>query len=142
MDTNKVDFFILSKGNMFPNAQLPFLREKLTEASNEKWIELNATSFKNPTIALIMSVAAGTYGADRFYLGQPLLGVCKLILTLMLIAWAITMQFLTPEDLTVWIFVPFFCIMCLILLWYFIDIFLVSKTAKEQNLNTILTILN
>lgn len=139
MDTNKVDFFILSKGNMFPNAQLPFLREKLIEASEDKWVELNSASYKNPTIALIMSIIVGTYGADRFYLGQPLLGVGKLLLTILLIVGAIMTEII---DFNKWMAIPFLCVICILLFWYFIDIFLVSKTAKEQNLNTILTILN
>lgn len=139
MDTNKVDFFILSKGNMFPNAQLPFLREKIIEASEDKWVELNSVSYKNPTIALIMSIIVGTYGADRFYLGQPLLGVGKLLLTILLIVGAIMTEII---DFNNWMAIPFLCVICILLFWYFIDIFLVSKTAKEQNLNTILTILN
>ena len=71
MEANKVDLFMLSKSSMFPNAQLPLLREMLIKASDEDWIKINAASFTNPTTALIMSFAAGTYGADRFYLGQP-----------------------------------------------------------------------
>lgn len=32
---------------MFPNAQLPLLREMLIKASAEDWIKINAASFKN-----------------------------------------------------------------------------------------------
>lgn len=131
---------MLSKSNMFPDTQLPLLREMLIKASEEDWIKINAASFKNPTTALIMSFAAGTYGADRFYLGQPILGAGKLLLTLILVIWIVTMEITGTENLIAttlglcFIYIPIF--------WYFIDIFLVSKTAKEQNLNTILTILN
>ena len=54
MEANKVDLFMLSKSSMFPNAQLPLLREMLIKASDEDWIKINAASFKNPTTALIM----------------------------------------------------------------------------------------
>ena len=138
MEANKVDLFMLSKSSMFPNAQLPLLREMLIKASDEDWIKINAASFKNPTTALIMSFAAGTYGADRFYLGQPLLGIGKL--TLFLVAWLVAVEITDTEN---WIVIVLgLCIIFVLLFWYFIDIFLVSKTVKEKNLNIILTILN
>lgn len=98
MEANKVDLFMLSKSSMFPNAQLPLLREMLIKASDEDWIKINAASFKNPTTALIMSFAAGTYGADRFYLGQPLLGIGKLFLTLFLVAWLVAVEITDTEN--------------------------------------------
>lgn len=140
MEANKIDMFMLPKNNLFPNAQLPLLREMLIKASDEDWVKINATSFKNPTTALIMSFVAGTYGADRFYLGQPLLGIRKLFLTILLLAWLIAVEITDTEN---WIVIVLgLCIIFVLLFWYFIDIFLVSKTAKEQNLNIILTILN
>lgn len=140
MDTNKVDLFMLSKGCIFPNAQLPLLRDMLINASGEDWVSINAVSFKNPTTALIMSFAAGTIGVDRFYLGQPLLGIGKLFLTLIYMAWLVAVAITDTEN---WIVIILgLCIISVLLFWYFIDIFLVPKTAKEQNLNIILTILN
>lgn len=140
MDGTKVDLFMLSKGSMFPNAQLPLLREMLVKSSEENWVSINTIPFKNPTTALIMSFAAGTYGADRFYLGQPLLGIGKLFLTLMLVVWIVFVEITDTEN---WVIIILgLSIIFLLLFWYFIDIFLVAKTAKEQNLNILLTILN
>lgn len=130
---------MLSKGSLFPNAQLPLLREILIKANDEDWIRINTAPLKNPIIALIMSLAAGTYGADRFYLGQPLLGIGKLLLTLILVVWLVAIEITDSEN---WIVIILgLCIISLLLFWYFIDIFLVSKKAKEHNLNIILTIL-
>lgn len=140
MESNKVDMFLLSKGNMFPNTQLPLIREMLIKADDDKWIELNSVSMKNPTTALIMSIAAGTYGVDRFYLGNTILGIGKLSLTIMLLLWVILMEVTDTEE---WFFIILgLCIIFLLLFWYFIDIFLVSKDAKQQNLNILLTLLN
>ncbi|MCF0199502.1 MAG: TM2 domain-containing protein [Bacteroidaceae bacterium] len=138
MDSGKVDMFMLCKGYLFPNAQLPLLREMLI-TSEEDWGTINSVPFKNPTTVLILSIAAGTYGADRFYLGHHLLGVGKLLLTILFIAWIIVMEIWKLDD---WFFVGSGLVLTFVLLfWYFIDIFLVSTTARAQNLNTILTIL-
>jgi len=140
MDGSKVDLFMLSKGSMFPNAQLPLIREMLVKSSEDNWVSINTIPFKNPTTAQIMSFAAGTYGADRFYLGQPLLGIGKLFLTLMFVAWIILVEITDTEN---WVIIILgLSIIFLLLFWYFIDIFLVAKTAKEQNLNILLTFLN
>ena len=57
MEANKVDLFMLSKSSMFPNAQLPLLREMLIKASDEDWIKINAASFKDhPTFRVIKSI--------------------------------------------------------------------------------------
>lgn len=140
MDINKVDLFMLSKNSMFPKSKLPLIREMLEKADEESWININSIAFKNPTTALLMSVAAGTYGVDRFYLKQPLLGIGKLCLTLMLVAWVIMVELTETDD---WMFISFgVCVSLLVVFWYFIDIFLISKTTKEQNFNILLTILN
>lgn len=131
---------MLSKGSIFPNAQLPLLRVMLIKASDEDWVNINAAPFKNPITALIMSFAAGTYGVDRFYLGQPLLGIGKLFLTLVFLAWLVAMEM---TDLENWIAIVLgLCILSALLFWYFLDIYLVFKTAKEKNLKILLTILN
>ena len=41
MEANKIDMFMLSKNNLFPNAQLPLLREMLIKASDEDWVKIN-----------------------------------------------------------------------------------------------------
>lgn len=140
METSKVDMFLLNKGNMFPNAQLPLIREMLTKANENVWVNLNVAFFYNPTTALIMSLSVGSYGIDRFYLGQPLLGIGKLLLTLMLIAWVIVIEITETENLAFIIGGSF--VIFILSFWYLTDIFLVPKIAREQNLKLLLTILN
>ena len=65
MHSNKTDMFMLSKGSLFPSAPLPVLREMLITASDEDWIKIDSATFKNPTAAFVMSLAAGTYGAKE-----------------------------------------------------------------------------
>lgn len=130
MDSSKVDMFILSKGSLFPNAQLPLLREMLINAKEEDWVKINSAPFKNPATALILSFAVGTYGADRFYLGHYMLGIGKLLLTILFIAWFVVIELGAENWMLV---VAGLVLMSILIFWYFIDIFLVTKTAREQN---------
>lgn len=140
MENNKVDLFLLNKGGLFPDAQLPLLRDLLTKADEDKWPLFFSASFRNPTTALILSITVGTYGADRFYLGQPLLGIGKLLVTILFFIWLLTIEFIDEEG---WfIFFTGLAMGPVLVLWYFIDIFLVSRLAKKQNLNILLTLLN
>lgn len=140
MDINKVDMFMLSKGYLFPNAQLPLLREMLIKAGEDEWVKINTANFRSPITALILSLVAGTYGVDRFYLGHYLLGSGKLLLAILLIGWLIGWF---NGQLENWNFLYFGGTLIMTLtFWGGIDIFLVSKTAREQNLNILLTILN
>lgn len=79
METQKVDAFILANGKNFQDYQIPALREMLLEMDDRKWLMLQTIQLKDPTIALIISLLAGTLGIDRFYIGDMGLGVLKLI---------------------------------------------------------------
>ena len=65
MEANKVDLFMLSKSSMFPNTQLPLLREMLIKASDEDWIRINAASFKNPKHDFAMLEMKQKQGANQ-----------------------------------------------------------------------------
>lgn len=66
-------------------------------------------AFKDPIIALVLSLVGGYLGIDRFYIGDTLLGVLKLI---------------TCGGLGV---------------WTLIDYFLIMKATKEKNLERLNT---
>ena len=51
----------------------------LLNVDDNKWLVLQTLQLKDPTIALIISLLAGTLGIDRFYIGDMGLGVLKLI---------------------------------------------------------------
>ncbi len=79
MEAQKVDAFILANGKNFQDYQIPALREMLLNVDDNKWLVLQTLQLKDPTIALIISLLAGTLGIDRFYIGDMGLGVLKLI---------------------------------------------------------------
>lgn len=79
MEAQKVDAFILANGKNFQDYQIPALREMLLNVDDNKWLVLQTLQLKDPTIALIISLLAGTLGIDCFYIGDMGLGVLKLI---------------------------------------------------------------
>ena len=109
MEQQKVDMFILTNGEKFPEEKVPFVREKLLSMDESKWSILSTMQFKNPTIALLLSIFLGVYGIDRFYIGDTGIGIGKL---------------LTCGGLGI---------------WTIIDWFLISGATKEQNYNKLQT---
>lgn len=79
MDAQKVDMFIVTKGDMFPAEQLPYIREHLLKLPDEKASMIYSVEFKNPTTALVLSILLGCYGIDQFFIGDVGIGIGKLL---------------------------------------------------------------
>jgi TM2 domain-containing membrane protein YozV len=79
MDSQKVDMFILSNGKFFESHQMNMIRESLLALDDSKWAMLSTAQFKDPTTSLIISIIAGSFGIDRFIIGDTGLGVGKLL---------------------------------------------------------------
>lgn len=142
MDESKVDMFIIQKGKFFPSEQVPFLREKLLTLDDEKWTYLFTAKLKDPFMALMISILAGTIGADRFFLGQTASGVGKLLLFIVFFFVYFAVVITSNEDPSWTLIVGFLVLTTAILTWYLIDIFNASRRAKEINLNSIFTLLS
>lgn len=74
-----ISTFIAENQKRFYPADLIMLKDDLMTMSDTKLFTLATTNFKDPTISLVLSVLLGELGADRFYIGNPGLGVLKLI---------------------------------------------------------------
>jgi TM2 domain-containing membrane protein YozV len=107
MDAQKVDMFILSNGKFFEGHQMNMIRERLVALDDSKWVMLSTAQFKDPTTTLIVSILAGSFGIDRFLIGDTGLGVGKLLTCGGLGIWAI------------------------------IDWFMIQKATKEKNMQKI-----
>ena len=79
MEQQKVDMFMMMNNKYLPESQILFIREHLLAADDSKEGLLHAVQFKDPTIALILSLLTGNLGIDRFYIGDTGLGIGKLI---------------------------------------------------------------
>jgi len=94
MDTQKVDFFMMTNAKYFESIHLHHIRERLLTLDDGKWGFLQIIQFKDPTTALIISIVGGSLGIDRFFIGDIGLGVGKLLTCGGLGIWAIVDWFL------------------------------------------------
>lgn len=94
MDAQKVDMYLMSNGKFFESHQIPAIRERLLAADESKFVALQSLNLKDPTIAIIISLLAGSLGIDRFYLGDTGLGIGKLLTCGGFGIWAIVDWFL------------------------------------------------
>ena len=107
MDENKVNQIIAIYGSKLPAESINMIREKLLDMDYGT-ASVKMAQFKDPMIVLILSILTGTWGVDRFYLGDIGLGVIKLIT----------------------------CGGCGI--WWLIDLILISDSTKKKNLESFL----
>lgn len=111
MDANQIDQFLALNSENLPEERLNEIRELLANADPNKANILNATQLKGKTMMLIISIFLGSYGVDRFMLGDTTMGVIKLLT----------------------------CGGCGI--WTIIDWFSISNKTKEYNYNKVREIL-
>ena len=95
-DTQAVDMFIMQNNKYLPAEKIPFIREQLIRLAPQQWNLVNSIQFKDPTLALILSIFLGSLGVDRFFIGDIGLGVGKL---------------LTGGGLGIWTIIDWFLIM-------------------------------
>ena len=79
MDAQKVDMFLMTQGKNFPEEFISTIRERLLQVSDDKAVMLSTMQFKDPTIVLILSIFLGSFGIDRFFIGDMGLGIGKLL---------------------------------------------------------------
>lgn len=94
MDAQRVDMFIMTNGKYFESHQVAQIRDSLINLDDSKWSIIQTLQFKDPTISLIVSLLAGTFGVDRFMIGDTGLGVGKLLTCGGLGVWAVIDWFL------------------------------------------------
>ena len=94
MDAQKVDMYLMSNAKFFEGHQVTAVRDKLIAADDSKFVVLQASNLKDPTVILIVSLLAGALGIDRFMLGDTGLGIGKLLTCGGLGVWTIVDWFL------------------------------------------------
>ena len=112
MDTQKVDMFLISYNKFFESYHLMEIKDLLTQSDDSKLTNIQIQQYKDPTTVLIVSLLAGTFGIDRFMIGDTGLGIAKL---------------LTCGGLGI---------------WTIIDWFLIMGTTKRKNFERLVNALN
>lgn len=79
MDEQKINLWLGSNAKYFDATQIPILREKLKNASDEQYLAVQTHSYIDPTVTTIISVLLGGWGIDRFMVGDIGMGVLKLL---------------------------------------------------------------
>ena len=125
MDTSVI---LMTLQDKIPSASLPLVKEKLEKASEDQISSLAVLPLKSHIIGLILGWSLGICGADRFYKGDIALGIAKPALFLI---GVITINIVIGGLL---IFAA--------LIWSFVDLLLVWKGIKQDNLDKILSVLS
>ena len=110
-EQQKIDMFIMTNKKYFPEEKMVYLKDKLRTLDDEKFSLVSTMEFKDPTTLLLISIFVGGLGIDRFMLGDT--GMCVL-------------KLLTGG-----------CCGVLAI----IDLFTISKKAKETNFNKLMTLI-
>ncbi|MDO7581245.1 MAG: TM2 domain-containing protein [Flavobacteriaceae bacterium] len=97
----------MSNGKFFEIHQINTIKDRLNEVDDSKWAMLSTAQFKDPTTTLIVSLLVGSFGIDRFMIGDTGLGIGKL---------------LTCGGMG---------------LWTIIDWFMIQKATREANMKQI-----
>jgi TM2 domain-containing membrane protein YozV len=87
----------MTNSKFFEVHQLNMIRERLIAIDDSKWVMLSTAQFKDPTTTLIVSILGGTFGIDRFIIGDTGLGVGKLLTCGGLGFWAIIDWFMIQK---------------------------------------------
>ncbi len=94
MDAQKVDMYLMTNSKFFESHQIPVLKESLLNVDESKLFGVQTAQLKDPTMMLIVSLLAGTFGIDRFLIGDTGMGIGKLLTCGGFGLWAIVDLFL------------------------------------------------
>lgn len=112
MDKTRVEAYILNNSHYFAIEDIPVIKMRLESSDDSKWPFLSSIRLRDPQISLMLSIFGGPIGFDRFYLNDYLLGILKTI---------------TCGGL---------------LIWAFIDLFIIRDRAYKYNKSRVMEILN
>lgn len=98
MDIERINIFILTNKHFFLDEDLSLIKLRLETIDEVKWRELSTITFKDPQIALMLSIFGGPIGVDRFYIGDYAKGVLKTVTLGGLLIWAFIDQFLIRKS--------------------------------------------
>ncbi|EPH09270.1 hypothetical protein HMPREF9309_00789 [Campylobacter ureolyticus ACS-301-V-Sch3b] len=122
---------------VLPNSALYGLDKKLENLSESQLNTLMIYKFKNPVLCLILSIFAGGWGVDRFYIGDIKWGIIKIAIPFAIVIIGLLLSLFLAQIAYAIMGVAFLAYMVFLI----IDIFRVQKECKELNYQTFLNII-
>ena len=71
--------WLIANQNKFPREHLNDIKSSLDRMSPNNQMYVQSQTYNDPILLLIISILLGTFGIDRFLIGQMGLGILKLI---------------------------------------------------------------
>jgi len=71
--------YIMTNAKYFEAHQIPVIRDRLMSLDDSKWIMIQTIPLKDPQTSLIVSILGGSFGIDRFIIGDTGIGIAKLL---------------------------------------------------------------
>lgn len=79
MEKSKVDWYLANYAKYFQPYQIPVVKQKLEDATEEQMYIIQSLDLRDPMIVFIVSILVGTLGIDRFLIGDIGMGILKLL---------------------------------------------------------------
>lgn len=71
--------YMMTNQKYFPEEKMMYLREKIAAMDDARFALLSSIELKDPTTMILISIFLGSFGVDRFMLGDTGMGVLKLL---------------------------------------------------------------
>ena len=108
MQPDKVSELLLYFKNLIPDDRIANLEFFLQRLSDDDFDAVKSINLRSPKLTLALAIFTGFLGADRFYIGDTITGIQKLLFSLLTLG-----------------------------VWPFVDIFITFRLCKEENYLTI-----
>lgn len=79
MEADKIDIYVGTMHENFNSNDIPFIKASLEKVDDKKLVVFQSLDLRSPTVAIVLSLFLGFLGIDRFYIGNILFGILKLI---------------------------------------------------------------
>lgn len=79
MEQQKLDMYLMTNQKYFPAEKMVYIKEKLKNIDDDKFSLISTLELKDPTTLLLISLFLGSFGVDRFMLGDTGMGIFKLL---------------------------------------------------------------
>lgn len=104
MQRDKINMFMVSTSEYFPDDKLFLVREKLENVPDDALTSLSLIQYRSPLLMLAISLLGGPFGIDRFMIGDTGMGILKLLTggccgVLTIIDWFVIMGRTRDENL-------------------------------------------